>query len=58
MERDSFIAAPKDGLTSSQAADLLQRWGRNELEDKKIPKVLYLTIIEKFICQFEMNKDI
>lgn len=38
-ERRSFVAAPRDGLTSSQAADLLKKWGRNELEDKKIPKV-------------------
>ena len=34
------------GLTSAEAAQLLQKWGRNELEDKQKPKV-------KYICCFD-----
>jgi hypothetical protein len=37
--RFDFTPAPREGLTSAQAADLLKKYGRNELEDKKIPKV-------------------
>ena len=44
-ERHSFIAAPSEGLTTREAEDLLARWGRNELEDKKVPKVVIVIII-------------
>jgi hypothetical protein len=30
---------PSKGLTTQEAAELLQKWGRNELEDKKKSKV-------------------
>lgn len=30
---------PSTGLTSAEARDLLEKWGRNELADKKKPKV-------------------
>jgi hypothetical protein len=33
----SFV--PSKGLTSEEAEQLLAKWGRNELEDKKRPKV-------------------
>jgi hypothetical protein len=36
-EVKDFVAS--HGLTSSEAQELLQRYGRNELEDKKVPKV-------------------
>lgn len=36
-DRKSFTASR--GLTSQQAAELLERWGRNELEEKTKPKV-------------------
>ena len=35
--RKSFVASR--GLTSQEAAKLLERWGRNELEEKTKPKV-------------------
>jgi len=35
--RESFVASR--GLTSAEAAQLLERWGRNELEEKNKPKV-------------------
>lgn len=30
---------PSKGLTTAEAQELLQKWGRNELEDKKKAKV-------------------
>lgn len=36
-QKDSFI--PSKGLTSAEAARLLQQWGRNELAEKKKSKV-------------------
>ena len=36
-DRKSFVASR--GLTSAEAAKLLERWGRNELEEKNKPKV-------------------
>ena len=33
------LFTPSKGLTSAEAARLLQEWGRNELEEKKKSKV-------------------
>ena len=52
--RHDFTPAPKDGLTSGQAAELLKKFGRNELEDKKVPKVKKYLLIKykiKFLCR-------
>ena len=35
-----FEEAPRDGLTSAQAAKLLKKWGKNELVEKVTPKWL------------------
>lgn len=32
---------PSKGLTTFEAQQLLQKWGRNELEDKKKSKVVF-----------------
>lgn len=32
---------PSKGLTTFEAQQLLQKWGRNELEDKKKSKVTF-----------------
>lgn len=36
---------PSKGLTSKQAEELLEQWGRNELSEKKKPKVSFLAVI-------------
>ena len=42
---------PSKGLTLEEAASLLEQWGRNELEDKKKPKVLvYFRINPRDSC--------
>jgi H+-transporting ATPase len=35
-----FVQAPHEGLTSQQAAQLLEQWGKNELPEKITPKWL------------------
>jgi hypothetical protein len=38
---DQTDFVPSKGLTSQQAEELLRKYGKNELEDKKTPKVRY-----------------
>jgi len=35
-----FVQAPHDGLTSQKAAELIEKWGKNELPEKHTPKWL------------------
>ncbi len=37
---------PSKGLTTFEAQQLLQKWGRNELEDKKKSKVSLFNVLE------------
>ena len=46
-EVKNFVAS--HGLTTSEAMELLRQWGRNELEDKKIPKVKNIIEISKIV---------
>eukprot|EP00960_Hanusia_phi_P027584 746901-Hanusia_phi.AAC.9 len=41
-EKIDFTPAPKDGLTTAEAEELLKKWGKNELVEKSIPKWLIL----------------
>eukprot|EP00960_Hanusia_phi_P066364 766384-Hanusia_phi.AAC.6 len=35
-----FVQAPKDGLTTAEAEELIKKWGKNELIEKTTPKWL------------------
>ncbi|EKX41028.1 hypothetical protein GUITHDRAFT_75022 [Guillardia theta CCMP2712] len=41
-EKVDFTPAPKDGLTTHEAEELLKKWGKNELTEKTTPKWLIL----------------
>jgi len=54
-ETKQFV--PSKGLTSAEARELLLQYGRNELEDKKRPKVRNFSLVRpstvfKIFCVF------
>jgi hypothetical protein len=48
--------APSKGLTTQEAEQLLEKWGRNQLEDKKRPKVrLFFPVSYCTLCLFDFT---